>query len=47
MGADWEQGDALNGAELHSKTFYGNIMTWGVSVFAGQGNSGFTFFLTR
>jgi hypothetical protein len=36
VGADWEQWDALNGAELLPTSCYGNIMTCGVSVSAGQ-----------
>ena len=45
VGADWEQWDVLNGAELLSTSCYGTIMMWGVSVSAGQGSLGFT--LTR
>jgi len=45
VGADWEQRDALNGAELLPTSCYGTMLTWGVSVSAGQGSLGFT--LTR
>lgn len=42
MGADWEQRDALNGAELLRTSCYGTMFTWVVSVSAGQGSLGFT-----
>lgn len=42
MGADWEQWDALNGAELRSTSFYGTIVTCGVSVSSGQGSLVYT-----
>jgi len=42
MGAEWEQLDVFNGIELLSTSCYGNVMTWGVSVSAGQGSLGFT-----
>jgi len=42
VGADWEQWDALNGAELLPTSCYGTMLTWGVSVSAGQGSMGFT-----
>lgn len=44
MGADWEQRDALNSAELLSTSCYRTMLTWGVSVSTGQGSFGFTFF---
>ena len=45
LGADWEQWDALNGAELVPTSSYDTIMTCGVSVFTGRASLVYT--LTR